>query len=68
MTLNYELLLLRTDILGLIKRVAKEIRFDFEVVKDWQQQGFVLDLHAPHGKLPILKQLTYIYRHNGGKV
>ena len=53
--LNYELLLIRTDILGLIKRVAVMTKQANNLDAYW-----VL--------LPILKQLTCIYRVNGGKI
>lgn len=54
MTLNYELLLMRTDILGLIKRVAMAAK----ETGNWNVYWALL---------PVLKQLTYIYRHNGGR-
>jgi hypothetical protein len=54
MTLNYELLLLRTDILDLIKKTALAAKG----TGNWNVYWALL---------PILKQLTYIYRHNGGK-
>ena len=51
----YELILMRSDILDLIKSVALKAR-DTNI---WENY---------YALLPILKQLTYIYRHNGGKV
>lgn len=53
--LNYDLLLIRTDILGLIKRVAMAARQTRSGDVYWALS-------------PILKQLTYIYRVNGGKL
>lgn len=50
----YELTLMRTDILDLIKSVALKAR-DTNI---WENY---------YALLPILKQLTYIYRVNGGK-
>ena len=50
----YELILMRSDILDLIKSVALKAR-DTNI---WENY---------YALLPILKQLTYIYRHNGGK-
>ena len=58
--LNYELLLIRTDILGLIKRVAKKVK----TARNMYGKSL-----TPYWDLVyILRQLTYIYRHNGGKV